>query len=93
MCFKNCSEAQGMERLLVSNLTSLLDDTNLCILCQYCGGQGWDCENQHAAWWEDNPSGKFRVKLSFIQIVLFSSKINCVWLLGEEMLPLHWFIQ
>lgn len=24
------------------------------------------------------PSGKFRVKLSFIQIVLFSSKINCV---------------
>ena len=53
MCFKNCSEAQGMERLSVSNLTSLLDDTNLCILCQYSGGQGWDCESQHAAWGEN----------------------------------------
>ena len=29
-------------------------------------------------------SGSCRLKLSFIQIVLFSSKINCVWVLGGK---------
>ena len=41
-------------------------------------------------------SGRCRLKLSFIQIVLFSSKINCVWLLGgkkkKKELPKNKFI-
>lgn len=34
-------------------------------------------------------SGKFKIKLSFIQCILFSSKINYVWFLGERILHVY----